>query len=164
MKSLLLFISSLLILTSCASSKLTQESSTIGSSAKDLERKRSSIISNARAHIGTKYKAGGKTPAGFDCSGFSFYIFKENGIALQASSTLQSSQGIKIKTKDLEKGDLLFFGSGERINHVGIVTKNEKGKLSMIHSSSSRGIIEEDITESAYWQKRLLFGRRVLNY
>ncbi|GLR19179.1 hypothetical protein GCM10007940_37950 [Portibacter lacus] len=124
--------------------------------------KRKRIIKTAQKYIGTKYRTGGKTPRGFDCSGFSSYVFSKNNIKLGANSSSQSLQGHPVKIKDLQPGDLIFFGSKKRINHVGIVTKQSRKELRMIHASSSRGIIEEDITNSSYWQKRIVGGRRVI--
>lgn len=125
-------------------------------------KKRKKIVRSAQKHIGTKYKAGGKNPRGFDCSGFVFYIMKENKIKMGASSHEQSFQGEPVKIKNLKQGDLIFFGSKSRINHVGIVVRQTRNELIMIHSSSSRGIIEEDVYQSKYWTNRIQHGRSVL--
>lgn len=125
-------------------------------------KKRKRIIKTAQKYLGTKYKSGGKNPRGFDCSGFTYFVMKENNIQLGASSRQQALQGEPVKIKKLEPGDLIYFGSKKRVNHIGIVTESKRSSLKMIHASSSRGIIEEDVYKSSYWMKRMIGGRRVL--
>ena len=127
----------------------------------DQERRRK-IVQSAQKHIGTKYQYGGKSPAGFDCSGFVYYVMEKNRIQMSSSSSQQSKQGIQLEIAELKPGDLVFFGGKSRISHVGLVVKQSKKELVMIHASSSRGIIQEDIYKSSYWNKRLRFGRSVL--
>ena len=121
------------------------------------------ILSSARSLIGTPYLAAGKTPKGFDCSGFSSFIMKQNNIGIGASSRTQALQGVPVNIEELKTGDLIFFGSNKVITHVGIVSENAKGKLQMIHASSSRGVIEENPLKSNYWKSRIICGRSVLN-
>lgn len=135
---------------------------TSGPDEKSERKKRKKIVKTAEQYLGTKYRAGGKTPKGFDCSGFTYFVLKENNIKLGASSRAQSKQGRLKNLKQLEAGDLVFFGSKQGINHVGIVTKRSRNALWMIHASSSRGIVEEEVFRSSYWKKRIQFGRSVL--
>jgi len=121
------------------------------------------ILNEARAHSGTKYRSGGKTPAGFDCSGFTGYVFRQHGITLNASSRTQAKQGKKVDIGKARPGDLVFFGTAFKINHVGIVSQNKNGKLSVIHSTNSQGIVEDDISQIIYWKKRLKFARDVIS-
>lgn len=122
-----------------------------------------SVCSTAASLIGTKYLAGGMSPSGFDCSGFTNYVFKKNNILLARTSTAQSQSVKLVKAKKAKPGDLLFFGkSKKKIHHVGIVVENKKGILKMIHSSSSKGVILTDVSSSAYWSKRLQKAGRVL--
>jgi len=125
-------------------------------------KKRKNIVKTAQKYIGTKYRSGGKSEKGFDCSGFSFFVMKENNVALKRSSRDQALQGEPVKIKKLQPGDLIFFASKDRVNHVGIISENQRNKLKMIHASSSRGIVEEDILKSSYWKKRIKGGRSVL--
>jgi len=62
----------------------------------------------------------------------------------------------------LKEGDLVFFGSKRKVSHVAIVASVEKNKIEVIHSTSSRGVVIDNISNSDYWQKRYLFGRDVL--
>lgn len=124
---------------------------------------RNEIIREARSHLGAKYKSSGKTPGGFDCSGYTRHVFKENGILLNSSSRTQARQGKKIKLNRAKEGDLVFFGNAFKINHVGIITQNKNGKLLVIHSTNSQGIIEHDINQILYWKKRIKFARDVIS-
>ena len=103
---------------------------------------------------------------GFDCSGFTSYVFKKENILLTHSSRSQFTQGIQINDcKELHKGDLVFF-SGSRnssqIGHVGIVTEvnHQTGSFSFIHASRT-GVCVSSSTE-AYYQKRYVGACRVL--
>ncbi|MGH1335101.1 MAG: C40 family peptidase [Aureispira sp.] len=126
---------------------------------------RLSIIKEAEKHKGVPYKYAGKDPKGFDCSGFTYYVYGKHDVQLSGSSGAQSKQGKEIALNKVKKGDLLFFGrdgrSG-RIQHVGLVYKNTSDGLYMIHSSSKRGIVIDNVTTSKYWKPKLLFARRVV--
>ena len=126
-------------------------------------RKRKEIINTAKEYIGTPYKTGGKNEKGFDCSGFTYFVMKKHQINLNASSGSQYKQGVPVDLKDLKPGDLIFFGGEQGITHVGIIVENEKNTLLMIHSSTSRGIVIEDVMKSTYWKKRIKGGRNILN-
>ena len=123
---------------------------------------RDEIIMTAKQQLGTPYVWAGSAPGGFDCSGFTSYVMKQNGKSLprRASDQYESSQ--KVKAKNVQKGDLVFFDNGSGISHVGIVISEKGEPLTMIHSASSKGIIITDITKSDYWTKRLYgFGTYV---
>lgn len=84
---------------------------------------------------------GGISPeTGFDCSGFTQYVFKKAGVSIPRSSRAQAKAGEKINLADAQTGDLVFFSQNkERISHVGIVLSPKGAPLSMIHASSSKG-------------------------
>ena len=125
--------------------------------------KRNGIVKTAKKYIGKPYVYGGKKPAsGFDCSGFTSHVYKENGIAVSGPSYKQAKQGKKKSMDSLKEGDLVFFGSGSKVTHVAIVANVNNNKIEVIHSTSSRGVVIDDITNSKYWKKRYLFGRDVL--
>lgn len=128
-------------------------------------RLRQQIITEATKHKGVPYKYAGKSPKGFDCSGFTYYVFGKQDIQLNASSGAQSKQGKEVPIKKAKQGDLLFFGREGRqgrIQHVGIVYQNNAEGLLMIHSSSKRGIVIDNVSTSKYWKPKLLFARRVI--
>lgn len=124
---------------------------------------RNHIVKYARDFEGTRYRYAGKSPKGFDCSGFTGYVFNKEGIKLAASSKKQSKQGEFRDVKKAKPGDLVFFGPPFKIDHVGIVTQNKRGKLKVIHSTNSQGVVEHDINQILYWKKRLKFARDVIS-
>ena len=87
-----------------------------------LPRKGSSIITAARAYLGTTYIFGGMTRAGIDCSGLTYLSAQQVGVQLPRDAADQSRVGAVVRRKDLRPGDLVFFGPGSRdtIHHVGI--------------------------------------------
>ncbi|MEJ6617071.1 MAG: C40 family peptidase [Crocinitomicaceae bacterium] len=116
---------------------------------------RSMIVANAKKHLGTPYVWAGNSPNGFDCSGFTSYVMKDFGNELPRRSEDQYSDGKKVKDKNVQKGDLIFFSNGSGISHVGIVISEKGQPIVMIHASSSKGVIITDIESSEYWTKRV---------
>ena len=126
-------------------------------------RLRSDIERAAAAYAGIPYKYGGTTTEGFDCSGFTQYVMRDFGIELKRVSISQAQQGRAVKPKQAKPGDLVYFDNGKgRVNHVGIVVRNGREGLVMIHASSSRGIREDNVTDSEYWGPRLAGVRCVV--
>lgn len=123
------------------------------------------LIDAAVENLGVKYKSGGTTKAGFDCSGLIFTIFDTHNITLPRNSYQQSKMGTIINTKkeEAQKGDLIFFKTNKnsQINHVGIVIEVNDDELKFIHSSTSKGVIISTTKES-YYKKTLAQLNRVL--
>lgn len=121
----------------------------------------------SRTFVGTRYRSGGKSPKGFDCSGFTRYLFgRAADVQLNASSGSQIEQGVDVPLEDARTGDLIFFTStpnSARISHVAMITECSDTSLVIVHSTTSRGIVEEDISESPYWQPRIASVRDVLS-
>lgn len=118
-------------------------------------KKRDQIVDAAKQQLGVQYKWAGTDPNGFDCSGFTSYVFKSFNKELPRRAEDQYSAAIKIKQGNAQKGDLIFFNNGSGISHVGIVISNKGEPLTMIHASSSKGIVITNIEESEYWLKRI---------
>jgi peptidoglycan endopeptidase LytE len=121
------------------------------------------LISKASENIGTRYRSGGTTTQGFDCSGLMCYTFSSYDIKLPRSSIEMASYGSKVDAQSAQKGDLIFFktrGSG-RINHVGMVVEVIDGEIKFIHSASHGGVIISSTKES-YYEKNLVQVNRVL--
>jgi cell wall-associated NlpC family hydrolase len=127
-----------------------------------FERTGQSVVDFAKRLLGIKYRWGGTTTKGFDCSGFTKYVFSHFGITLNRTSTTQKSNGTYIKKADLLPGDLVLFdtnGGNNRINHVGIYVGSGK----FIHASSSHtGVTISDIT-GGFYSSAYMTARRILS-
>jgi len=125
---------------------------------------RTRIVESATSLTGTNYRFGGKSPeTGFDCSGFTGYIFSRNGIPLSGPSDALAKKGRNKSKEDLGPGDLVFFGDSDRISHVAIVASHNGDSLTVIHATTSAGVKVDNINGSAYWESRFLFGRDILS-
>jgi len=126
------------------------------------------IVESAKKYIGTPYRRGRMNPkSGFDCSGFTSYVFKKQNIELPRVSRLQYSADNSIAdTSKLQAGDLVFFSGSrvsKRIGHVGIVTEADgTGNFSFIHASCSAGVVVSSSTE-AYYAKRYIGACRIVD-
>ena len=121
------------------------------------------LVLKASENIGTRYRSGGTSTDGFDCSGLMYYTFSSYDIKLPRSSVEMASYGLKIDAQNAQKGDLIFFktrGSG-RINHVGMVVEVLDGEIKFIHSATHGGVIISSTKES-YYQRNLAQVNRVL--
>lgn len=119
-------------------------------------------VSLARSLLGSAYRYGGVTPKGFDCSGFSRYVFAEDGVHLPRTTVEQAAAGRWVPLDALAAGDLVFFSeAGSKPHHVGVVVSRAGEPLRMIHASTSRGVVETNVLAGSYWLRRLSFGRRV---
>lgn len=112
------------------------------------------VLNYAYQFLGTPYVWGGSTPSGFDCSGFTSYVFRNFGVNLPRVSRSQTSVGSKVSYSNLQAGDLVFFGSGS-ISHVGIYI----GGGNMIHSPRPGKSVE--ISTMRY--HNFITARRVVN-
>lgn len=109
------------------------------------------ILNVAAENLGSPYRGGGTTPAGFDCSGFVNYTMSQFDIELPRSSSEMARSGKRILKKEAKAGDLIFFNtSGSGVSHVGIVTENNDGIIKFIHSSTSSGVIYSSTAENYY--------------
>ncbi len=125
---------------------------------------REEIVHSAIRYKGTNYRSGGKSPAtGFDCSGFTGYIFSQHGIPISGSSDRLAKMGKQKSKESLMPGDLVFFGNKDRISHVAIVASNTSEEMEVVHSTTSAGVKIDNITNSEYWQSRFLFGVDIIS-
>lgn len=125
---------------------------------------RSNIVKSALHLTGTAYKSGGKSPeSGFDCSGFTSYIFTQNGLPLSGPSDKLAQMGKQIPQQALKPGDLVFFGNADRISHVAIVSQTNNDQIEVVHATTSAGVKVDEITTSEYWLSRYLFGVDVIS-
>jgi len=110
------------------------------------------LINVASDKLGTGYRSGGTTTAGFDCSGLMYSTFKKFDITLPRSSHEMAEIGTEINPENAKKGDLIFFiNRGQRrINHVGMIVEVNGDEIKFIHSSTQAGVIISSLKESYY--------------
>ncbi len=154
-KITLVFLLFSLLMTSCSSTKNTTLKKRYSTSDK--------IIKNAVAYKGTRYKYGGTTKRGMDCSGLIYIAFRKENIALPRVSRVMATKGRNVSLRNVKRGDLLFFKTSRknRINHVGLVTSVKNGRIKFIHSTTSRGVIVSSLSEK-YWKRAYVKVKRVL--
>lgn len=138
---------------------------TAPSENRKTERLAAQVIQVATRYIGVKYKYGGTTRAGFDCSGLMYTVFNSGNILLPRNSFEQSKIGIVVnQNRDhVQKGDLIFFktDNSKKINHVGIVIEVNDDDIQFIHSSSSKGVIISS-TKQLYYKNSFAQINRIL--
>jgi len=119
----------------------------------------SRIVDKAAQYLGTPYRYGGASPGGFDCSGFTSYIYSQFGISLSRTAAGQYGNGIAVSKGNLVPGDLVFFSCYSGIDHAGIYVGNGQ----FIHSSSPRsgGVIYSSLN-SGYYANTYVGARRVI--
>ena len=122
---------------------------------------RNALLNEAKKHLKTRYVYGGMSPRGFDCSGFTSYVYNKQGISLHRTASTQLQDGIVVSRDGLQVGDLIFFREGRSrtpATHVGIYV----GDNQMIHASSSRGITYDNL-DNEWCSRYYLCARRIIN-
>ena len=118
----------------------------------------SSIVATAKQYLGSKYTYGGSSPStGFDCSGFTSYVFKQHGISLNRTAAAQYSNGVAVSRANLQPGDLVMFGKSG-INHVAIYI----GGGQIIHASTPSTGVRIDSLSTGYYNNNYVGARRIL--
>jgi peptidoglycan DL-endopeptidase CwlO len=116
------------------------------------------LTSTALSLRGTPYRNGGDGPAGFDCSGFTQFVFAQYGIRLPRAVKDQFQAGKSVKPEEVLPGDLLFFTTtAERASHVGIAVGGDE----FVHAPSSTGVVRVERMSQSYWLKRFIGARRI---
>lgn len=121
------------------------------------------VLSEAIDNIGSRYRTGGTSKSGFDCSGLMIASFGKFDIKLPRTSNGMSRFGKKINPKNAQKGDLIFFRTlgSRKINHVGMVVEVNEDEIKFVHSSIKRGVIIST-TKEGYYKKTFAQVNRVL--
>ena len=121
------------------------------------------VVNFAKQYLGYKYVYGGKSPStGFDCSGFTRYVFSNFGFSLSATASGQTAVGKEVKRSELKAGDLLlFYDEGKtRIGHVGIYIGGDQ----FIHAANpKRGVVIDKLSTNSYYNVRFVTARRIVN-
>lgn len=122
------------------------------------------LINNAMEFLGVRYRGGGSSRAGMDCSGMVSAVFNIFDIKLPRSSHDMAAVGEKVDSSDVKKGDLIFFKTNGRkvINHVGLVIEKIGDEIKFIHSSTSKGVMVSSTKES-YYHKNFAQVNRVVD-
>jgi len=118
------------------------------------------IVAYAKKYLGSKYVSGGSSPKGFDCSGFTTYVYKHFEISLSRTSSGQNSNGKSVAKSDMQLGDIICFSNSsgsKKIGHVGIYVGGGK----FIHAANSRkGVIISNVSGDGYY---FVSARRIIN-
>ena len=152
--------------TKCASFKEIQSRSGLKLEKSKLDKEsrfRKDVVAYAKNYLGKPYKYAGRSPKGFDCSGFTKYVYQHFSVQLSPSSSAQETEGKSIKVEDAKAGDLIFFRRSKkgRVFHVALVVSNDKEGLKAIHSTS-RGVVIDNLTASKYWKPKISTARDVV--
>lgn len=169
MRQLIPLIFLLLIASSCkskktASSKKNQTHTINVKTTAKPSQEAESIVKYAQTFDGTRYKYGGTTKRGMDCSGLIYTSYKKHDVNLPRSTSGLQGTGDWIDLKEVNVGDLVFFATSKnsrKVNHVGIVTNVRTGNVEFIHASTSRGVMVSSLAEK-YWYFAFVQARRVL--
>ncbi|MBF5082754.1 C40 family peptidase [Quadrisphaera sp. INWT6] len=109
------------------------------------------VLATADDYLGTPYRFGGTTPAGFDCSGYTQHVFAQNGVSIPRTADAQMDASTRISASSAQPGDLVFFVRNGRAYHVGIYT----GDGRMMDSPRSG----KTVTERSIWGSNVVYGR-----
>lgn len=118
--------------------------------------RRARLTKEALGFRGAPYIWGGEGRRGFDCSGFTQYLYKKRGINLPHSAKLQFGKGRPVAKNDLIEGDLVFFNTTGPLTHVGMYIGNRK----FVHAANKRRGVTVDSLDSPYYAKRYAGARR----
>lgn len=123
------------------------------------------IVAFARTYLGTPHRFGKLSRKGTDCSGLTTMCFKKYGLNLPRSSGGQASIASGVNRKQLKIGDLVFFHpspNSSRISHVGIISQIQHNNIRFIHTSTKRGVVEDNFLHH-HWQKRFAKAIRAVH-
>ena len=116
------------------------------------------LTTTALQLVGTPYRWGGDSPRGFDCSGFTRFVFAQHGISLPRLAKEQYRQGDSVGSEDLQPGDLVFFTTiAPGASHVGLAI----GEDEFVHAPNERGEVRVERLSQRYWSRRYLGAKRV---
>ena len=120
---------------------------------------RDRLVTTATGLTGIPYRQGGDTPSGFDCSGFTRFVFAQHGVSLPRLTEEQYRKGRPVAAADMRPGDLVFFTTvAPGASHVGVaITRDE-----FVHAPSEQGVVRIERLSERYWASRYLGARRMV--
>lgn len=127
-------------------------------SSASFSRAGSNVVEYSKQFMGVPYVTGGSSPSGFDCSGFTSYVYRQFGVSLPRTASSQAGAGIEVSRGNLVPGDLVFFDTYGGISHVGIFT----GGDSFIHATVPGDVVKISSLSSSYYSPRFVTARRVI--
>ena len=138
-----------------ANTEVIDETATISVNAQE-------VVNYAKQYVGIKYVLGGKSPeTGFDCAGFTKYVYKNFGYTLGSIASAQDSVGTDVNRDELQSGDLLLFLNEEKtkIGHTGVYISNGD----FIHAANpKRGVVTDNLNTNSYYNERYITARRIV--
>jgi cell wall-associated NlpC family hydrolase len=161
-----IILSLVLLFAACNALKKTgtKDSAPAKSGSSSSAQLRNRVVTYAQKYVGSAYKYAGTSPSGFDCSGFTSFVLKEFNVKASPASAIQAKEGRSVPLERVQPGDLIFFGeSTSHISHVAMVVKRSKDGIVCVHSTTSRGVIVENVSTSTYWKPKILFARDMIS-
>ena len=149
----------LVVLTAVSSNLAMAVKMAAAPSSEPLAERRQNVAWFAASYSdwGFKYRSGSASieNGGFDCSGFVTYVLNYFDIKTKRTAAEQFTCGKQLPVEQARPGDLVFFGGKRNVSHVAMVVSNDKKGLVVVHSTNTRGVTQENITESKYWKHKL---------
>ncbi len=141
----------------CATQSVDRQSAGRSTALSDPAAATSELYAQYAEWGGTRYRLGGTSKNGIDCSGFTYVTFmKRFGIRLPRTTAQQVELGAHVSRHELRPGDLVFFRTGGKTRHVGIYAGDRK----FMHASTSRGVVLSSL-DNPYWRARFWKARRL---
>lgn len=117
------------------------------------------VAQTARSQMGTRYRSGGTTPSGFDCSGLIWWAYRQHGINVPRVTSDQARAGYAVSRAAMRPGDILVFKTGQGVS--GLHTALCTGRGRFVHSPKPGKTVREDTLNQSYWNDRLIRIRRI---
>lgn len=121
----------------------------------------SQVVAFAESFLGSPYVSGGSSPSGFDCSGFTSYVYSNFGYSLNRTASGQTANGMEVSRDDLQPGDIILFQDYGRsyVGHAAIYI----GDGNFIHAANpSRGVVIDNLDSNSYYNIRFVTARRIV--
>lgn len=118
------------------------------------------VVAMAKRYLGTPYVYGGSSPSGFDCSGFTSYVYRQLGYSINRTAHAQLSNGVAVSRNELRPGDLVMFkrAGSSTVHHVGIYA----GDGMMIHSPQTGDVVKYTNINTGYYNNVYYAARRIV--